>query len=851
MPVIGGSKTFASLLHLSSSTKADSRAAFSPYTGSLSSTARDYSRPGHTDNDGTPAFAAAIGMGTCITLNVRYVAKDMWRKVTFPPGITVTQARDICMLRFSIWQQTMYSEGGADGAGADGSAGSEYQRPSIDQRSEEVGSLNFQSRGGKTGATAGLDGIAGGGGGGGNGGSQNALAQFRDQYGLFWTSSGHWLEADEMLSSYPLRKGEVLELQHVIDFVPLQPDEFRYSYAEGHIYCLHADSATTSSWRLRWAVLRRLVLRLYKQKGQQDADVVIDLSKPFNLTDQGGRSWPRNPAKMNDIVAVLNTLDIPAVSLNPEALPGRHVTGDGGILVLQPMAGGGNSSAQARSGGHRAFVFCASSASEYEVWQHTLRQTQMASVNGDGEARAGGGHAVSGSSGQGTPHIVQSPDPTASCATLRGSSNNILSRSSLNEAPTTPGGHTGLASSSNSKPYVVGQTMSSALSPKLNQRPRAPTSSTRHEGYVNRKASDGYGFRRRYCVLTPSTLFGFLHANDSKDCAESTQLLEKCEFAIALDPSLVTIEAIAWNGRYLLRVFGPDSQCLRDKPRATSIQPEENARFHCTDILATAAQAAIEQYGSTFGMLPDSRELVRLMIEDHDEGQLWAVGFNSIAGLQITSQSKVIISARRAAALTESKSHAEFKPACSRSPEDSYHSRAPQDECDASTSSTAPSSPGAGRQQSLSEFIVSQMDPITGQPLQKVAPAAPPVRCAEAHRQAPTSPLACASETSRADKHHSTHAGPKWIPLSIDKYIKEDEERRRHHELTAHNSISRPPHTASSTGSSSNRVLGSQASNISDSDHHFQSQHSGHSHTSEARPPARFNWFKRRGSTSK
>ncbi|KAJ2096010.1 hypothetical protein GGI16_005007 [Coemansia sp. S142-1] len=848
MPTIGGHKTLASLLHLSSSTKSESRAAYNLYSGSLSATARDYSRPGYSnDSDGPTAVGAGISMGTCITINVRYVAKDMWRKVTFPPGITVTQARDICMLRFSIWQQTMYQEGGTEGA--DGNMG--HQRPSIDLRSDEF-TKSPQPHGGKSGATAGLDGIAGGGGGGGGGG-QNAVTQFRDQYGLFWTSSGHWLEADEMLSTYPLRKGDVLELQHVIDFVPLQPEEFKYSYAEGHIFCLHADSATTSSWRLRWAVLRCLVLRLYRQKGQSEADVVIDLSQPFNLTDQGSRSWPRNSSKMNDVVSVLGTLEMPPISLHPEALPGRHVTGDGGILVLQAMTSSSRASSQAHKSSRSAFVFCTSSASEYEVWQHTLRQTQTLGTSA----------SAASSASPSASHNAQSPNTVSSSATLRGGYYHSGTDSSdpHGSGKHTGTGHSNTADFGGSRPYVVGQTMSSALSPKINQRPRAPSSSTRHEGYVNRKASDGYGFRRRYCVLTPSTLFGFMTANNCKDCTDDSQLMANCEFAVSLDPSSVTIEAIAWNGRYLLRVFGPDSNCLRDKPRTTSLQPDENARIHCTDILATAAQAAIEQYGSTFGMLPDSRELVRLMVEDHDDGQLWAVGFNSIAGLQITSQAKVIISARRATLSVEPKSHSDFKELASLaessrdSAEGLHHGLALHDEGDASTGTTASSSPGVGKQQSLSEFIVSHMDPITGKAMKRPPPLSAPSRRPEAIlRQplaSPTSVLShegsCVGGSGSMDGHHDGSTAPKWIPLSIDKYIKEEEERKRHHGST-HTSMTGLPLTASSDGASSNRVLSSKASNVSDNDHHFQHGQSGHS---SARPPARFNWFKRRGSTSK
>ncbi|KAJ2747051.1 hypothetical protein GGI20_000855 [Coemansia sp. BCRC 34301] len=845
MPIIGGHKTLASLLHLSSSTKSESRAAFNIYAGSLSATARDHSRPGFSDNDGPPAIGAGVSMGTCITLNVRYVAKDMWRKVTFPPGITVTQARDICMLRFSIWQQTMNQESGAEG-GADGGICVGYHRPSTDQRNDELHkSPHIEPHGSKNGATAGMDGIAGSGCG---GSSQNAVTQFRDQFGLFWTASGHWLEADEMLSMYPLRKGDVLELQHIVDFVPLQPEEFKYSYAEGHIFCLHADSATSSSWRLRWAVLRCLVLRLYRQKGQAEADVVIDLAQSFNLTDQGSRSWPRNASKMNEVVSVLSTLDMPPISLHPEALPGRHVTGDGGILVLQAMTSGSRAASQAHKSSRSAFVFCTSSASEYEVWQHSLRQTQTL-----GTDSTNSGTGVASSVSPSVSHNAKSPNTISSSATLRGGSS---SPGDMHGAGKPAGGN--VAEVGGSRPYVVGQTMSSALSPKINQRPRAPSSSTRHEGYVNRKASDGYGFRRRYCVLTPSTLFGFMSANNCKDCADDMQLMANCEFAVSLDASSVTIEAIAWNGRYLLRVFGPDSHCLRDKPRTTSLQPDENARIHCTDILATAAEAAIEQYGSTFGMLPDSRELVRLMVEDHDDGQLWAVGFNSIAGLQITSQAKVIISARRSAQSAESRPHNPLGDSTSgrssahSSAERLSHGLPPQDEGDISATTTASSSPGVGKQQSLSEFIVSHMEPIAGKSAKKPPPLSAPLRRPDAVlRQPLASPSSVHGHEgsgSSMEGHHNGGAGPKWIPLSIDKYIKEEEERKRHNGSSVHSSMAGLPLTASSDGSSSNRILSSKASNISDRDHHF---HHNQGSYGSARPPPRFNWFKRRGSTSK
>ncbi|KAJ1718552.1 hypothetical protein LPJ61_006572, partial [Coemansia biformis] len=359
-----------------------------------------------------------------------------------------------------------------------------------------------------------------------------------------------------------------------------------------------------------------------------------------------------------------------------------------------------------------------------------------------------------------------------------------------------------------------------------------------------------------------------------------------CEFAVALDPSAVTIEAIAWNGRYLLRVFGSDSRSLRDKPGATSLQQSETSRIQCTDILATAAQAAIEQYGSTFGMLPDARELVRLMIEDSDEGQTWTVAFNSIAGLQITGQSKIIIGARRTTSLGESKSHANLKPVA-----EDYHAAvagqgaaAALDECDELVDAAATLGPASGKQQSLSEFIISQIVPAVGQaqqpPQQKhrhhhqsppapQQPLPPPQRPHGAQHSGAATPQRPAQKQQPHDARPSNRGGtaedakaaPKWIPLSIDKYIKEEEERKRGHDGPGYDGMPGLQHV-STRSSSGGHGLQSKPSDISnetsDGDtmalhghplHGYNQDHSASSHG--ARPPARFNWFKRRGSTSK
>ncbi|KAJ1899853.1 hypothetical protein LPJ66_001856 [Kickxella alabastrina] len=853
MQIIGGHKKLSSFLHLSSGTqKYEGRIAFSPYTGSLTDddTTRDFRGAGSLDLETpTSTLPAAMGIGASITLNMRYVAKDMWRKVTFPPGITVTQARDLCMLRFNIWQQIMNCNENADLAfvtTSDGGPETQH-RPSIDDPNNI--SRQTQSLGHKAGATAGLYGVVGS-------GSQASQShnQFREQFGLFWTSAGHWLEADEMLNKYPLRKGEVLELQHIVDFIPLQPHEFRFSYAETAIYYLRTDGPN-SSWQLHWAVLHCRVLRLYRKKGQQEADVEIDLTHPYRLTDQDGRSWPRSSSKGNDLLNIQSL---------QECLPATpQGAASGGFLVIQLLA---------TAGSQHMYVFRSGNLFDYDVWHRTLRHTLSAEANSN-MVPGGSGGSISGASNKNhsMAHLVHPSDTSVAGTAMLGRS------TSVSGGDGSAGAQLAILQAiangvvdKNSKQYASAQSSSVLLSPQLSQ--RLTVLPTRHEGYVNRKSPDGYGFRRRFCVLNSTTLYGFLHANDCRDLAED-QLEGSCDFAIALDHKSVSVEAIAWNGRYLLRIFGPDSNCIRDRPGATALQPDGQVRIQCTDILATAAQAAIEQYGSTFGMLPDSCELARLMVDDHDEGQMWAVSLNSIAGLKITSQSRVIVGARRPHLFKDARLHATPKT----NGEDEFHTLTGSkhqeltlEDCEVSSNATALSSPEVCRQQSLCEFFI-KTDPMPGHQLQQPASVAhkqlsmsPPQHHLHQMMQPPQSPT--------SDHDSSKSLAPKWIPLDVDKYVKEEEERKRHHNVSGKDTTPTLPASVHSTHSFG-RGLRSKASNVSDNDHtshssigsnsgagggssggqnHSSSQSYSATSTSGAgRQPPRFNWFKRRGSTSK
>ncbi|KAJ1676325.1 hypothetical protein EV182_008417, partial [Spiromyces aspiralis] len=50
-----------------------------------------------------------------LTLRVYYPLKGLMNEVSFPPGITINQARDICLLRFNLWHQALVLVADASG----------------------------------------------------------------------------------------------------------------------------------------------------------------------------------------------------------------------------------------------------------------------------------------------------------------------------------------------------------------------------------------------------------------------------------------------------------------------------------------------------------------------------------------------------------------------------------------------------------------------------------------------------------------------------------------------------------------------------------------------------------------
>ncbi|KAJ2883463.1 hypothetical protein IWW38_005543, partial [Coemansia aciculifera] len=105
----------------------------------------------------TSSATEAAGVGgvmdmSGIWLNVFYSEAKLWRKISFPPGVTVGQARDICMLRFNVWHRVMERE---------------MLSAKEDKDTDSVAPSTVSSGNGNT----------------------------RELYGLYWPAGGQWLES--------------------------------------------------------------------------------------------------------------------------------------------------------------------------------------------------------------------------------------------------------------------------------------------------------------------------------------------------------------------------------------------------------------------------------------------------------------------------------------------------------------------------------------------------------------------------------------------------------------------------------------------------------------------------------
>ncbi|KAJ2510892.1 hypothetical protein GGI11_005317, partial [Coemansia sp. RSA 2049] len=138
----------------------------------------------HTGGAGGERMATAAAAAAAVTVHVHYPADDAWKLVMFPPGVSVGQARDICLLKFNVWRRIMERE----------------QR----EHGPTEGSAEKAAKDGKPNGSV---------------SSGDASAATRDRYALYWPARSQWLDGMTLLSMYTLAADDVIELQEVRAFV--------------------------------------------------------------------------------------------------------------------------------------------------------------------------------------------------------------------------------------------------------------------------------------------------------------------------------------------------------------------------------------------------------------------------------------------------------------------------------------------------------------------------------------------------------------------------------------------------------------------------------------------------------
>ncbi|KAJ1883185.1 hypothetical protein LPJ57_000353 [Coemansia sp. RSA 486] len=334
---------------------------------STPSVSEDFDPPAFTVYQGTGSTSREKkGADSGIGLNVHDSCEGLWKKIMFPPGITVGQARDICMLRFNVWQRIMEQD---------------MKHMSIhSQESECNSSVHTMS-------------------------SKSSVKSTSQQYALYWPGGSEWLNENLLLSMYPLRPGESLVLQDrevsvrrvadaVADFGDAQAKAIKTA-AEGQVYYLYSKGISTS-WKLCWLVLRSQTLCGYPSDhggtgAASDKKMLeVDLSKGFLLVDQHGHE--NHMVATSDQLQTKRDTDGKSTGASMSMRSGSGSSsgsssgsGLGAVLGLatahRQQLGNDGAPLIVRSASGGVYVFCTQTAVDYDHWRRVLCVAQGPGVS--------------------------------------------------------------------------------------------------------------------------------------------------------------------------------------------------------------------------------------------------------------------------------------------------------------------------------------------------------------------------------------------------------------------------------------------------------------------------------------
>ncbi|KAJ1965176.1 hypothetical protein GGI12_000952 [Dipsacomyces acuminosporus] len=532
--------------------------------------------------------------GTMLTLSVYYASQGLWKNISFPPNVSISQAQDLCMLRFNVWQHVIEREVARSNKSVSSLSTSilsdSQQQQDLD---DDTSLLSLNNRGSiyteKTSMT-------------------NTNRSIQEHFGLYWPAQSKWLDSCMQLSYYKLKKGDIIELQEKDEFIYSNnrvtniDQEVSQVYAEGSVYYLEIKGITTA-WKLRWLVLSNQILSCYKKKEDLEPTSLldIDLEKEFKLIDQNGQvdyEALAGDTTADDSGSYADGADSQK-SIGLAALMGlasqNQLDGDGGPLIIKS--------------GDQVHVFCTQNAADYDYWRRMLKLAQGIPVGEPGAPSSGS-------------MVEQNEKPLSSStsrSTAVASSGPQSPSEKLTHRPMSPVKNSSSPASMNTS--LVHRRHDVSKKPSFVWRPINP--SKRFVSTVYRKKHNLSILELCHCVIVQGGLYGF---SDLSICSEvdNENLAAFADFMVGLRSGSVTVSNEVINSKHVIRLLSADPKLYREvQPKTHSSQSQESARA-----------SSSENNTATISVF----ELLWLEVGSKDASDKWMDALSNIGGIQQQQQ---------------------------------------------------------------------------------------------------------------------------------------------------------------------------------------------------------------------
>ncbi|KAI8053749.1 hypothetical protein BDF22DRAFT_742722 [Syncephalis plumigaleata] len=230
-----------------------------------------------------------------IRIQARYIAKHLFIACSVPDTVTVSQTRDLLLLRCDLWKAppsfdsrffpcprgTLSFIFGPRGPkkvySAVNEAKGHHKRDIVDEEEQEEQELNWRS-----------------------------------SFGLFCPAKGHWLDNARPLSYYEFQDKIELELHHRSDFVRIPKHLYHEPYAQGYLLIKCKSFLAPTFWKRRWVVLQGAQLYQFIIKTDSEPRSETSLTDGFTLRWKQQEHAHSNHMPIIDITVNQCTLHITA-----------------------------------------------------------------------------------------------------------------------------------------------------------------------------------------------------------------------------------------------------------------------------------------------------------------------------------------------------------------------------------------------------------------------------------------------------------------------------------------------------------------------------------------------------------